>query len=362
MNRFVACRTTVTWVVVAIVASMVAGCGGADRRAGRRPVAPMNAARVAATEVFAGAGEAPFTFTAAPGGLLVVTFGFVSCPDVCPATLGNLRSALETLGPDADRVRVAFVTVDINRDTATVLIPFLRSFVGNGHALRPRNQAELGRIEAAFGATSSVTRDATGEIQVRHTPLTYVVNESGDVVLQWDFGTPGESMARELRSLLAAGDDAPASGGPLAAGGAPAEAGTTAAPVPADADPAAAPGAIRVEGAWARETPAMAKAGAAYLTLTSAHRDRLVAANLGGNLAARVELHEVFRDPSGGMTMRRVPSIELPAGGRVALEPGGYHLMLVGLRRSMVAGDTLDLILRFERAPAIAIRMPVRRT
>jgi cytochrome oxidase Cu insertion factor (SCO1/SenC/PrrC family) len=192
-------------VAGALGALSLGGCGPpGPRLKGRRPPAPMHVGGVSLPEVRPGRAPRPFAFRARPGHVLVAYFGFASCPDVCPTTLADLRAALERLGPEASRVGVAFVTVDMARDTAGVLVPYLASFVRRGHALRPGSQADLGRAERAFGATSSVTRGPGGEIQVSHTPLTYVVDARGDLVLQWDFGTSPEDMAHDLRALLAA--------------------------------------------------------------------------------------------------------------------------------------------------------------
>ncbi|HWE07084.1 MAG TPA: SCO family protein [Rhizomicrobium sp.] len=59
------------------------------------------------------------------GKAVLLYFGYTHCPDECPTTLANLASALKLLGPNAERVRVLFVTVDPSRDT----IPALKSYV-----------------------------------------------------------------------------------------------------------------------------------------------------------------------------------------------------------------------------------------
>lgn len=134
----------------------LAGCGPPAREgklAGHVPAKAVNVATVELPDVGPEAAGRRFAMRADPGRLLYVYFGFVSCPDVCPATLSDLRKALRALGPDAKRIAVAFVTVDPARDSAGALVPYVRSFVSDGHALRPADQASLGRAEAAFGAT-----------------------------------------------------------------------------------------------------------------------------------------------------------------------------------------------------------------
>jgi copper(I)-binding protein len=124
---------------------------------------------------------------------------------------------------------------------------------------------------------------------------------------------------------------------------------------------------LEVVDAWARpmvvqETPGAAGAGgnsAVYLTL--ANRGRVADTLLGGAspVASRVEIHESFLD-GDIMRMREVGPMEIGAGETLTLQPGGLHIMLVGLRGSLVAGDTIPLTLRFRRAGARELRVPVR--
>lgn len=88
--------------------------------------------------------------------------------------------------------------------------------------------------------------------------------------------------------------------------------------------------------------------GAAYMTITAdGAADRLIGAET--TIAERAELHESsMRD--GAMSMRQVDGIDIPAGGDAVLEPGGFHLMLVGVTRELAVGDTVDITLTFEGA------------
>ena len=98
---------------------------------------------------------------------------------------------------------------------------------------------------------------------------------------------------------------------------------------------------------------------AAYLTIVNrgATPDALLSAT--ADVATSVELHQT-REAGGMMTMEEVPKIAVAAGARVSLKPGGYHLMLVGLRRGLGPGQTVTLTLRFERAGPVTARAGVR--
>jgi len=146
--------------------------------------------------------ETPFTFVAEDGKLLVVYFGFTNCPDLCPTTLADLRSAFRRIPGSTDKVDVAMVTVDPERDTADRLVPYLSSFVDDPIALRTTDVDALERVEAAFLASSTVTKEATGKVDVSHTAATYVVDATGTVIVEWPFGIGADGMENDLRILL----------------------------------------------------------------------------------------------------------------------------------------------------------------
>ncbi len=99
-----------------------------------------------------------------------------------------------------------------------------------------------------------------------------------------------------------------------------------------------------------------------WMTLrnTAATPDRLLRAE--GDVAERVELHTHVMEKRDGrvvMRMRPVPDIPVPAEGEVRLEPGGLHVMLIGVRRMLRPGDRFRLRLVFEHASAREIEVPV---
>ena len=120
-----------------------------------------------------------------------------------------------------------------------------------------------------------------------------------------------------------------------------------------------------VRDAWIR--PAVVPGGmevpvnsAAYLTIENrgTAADRLVEVIFGG--ANRVELHESFVDERGIASMRPVASVEVPAGGEARLEPGGLHVMLMGLTGRLSVGDSISTVLRFEIAGRRSVIAVVR--
>jgi copper(I)-binding protein len=120
------------------------------------------------------------------------------------------------------------------------------------------------------------------------------------------------------------------------------------------------PGSPTVSDAWVRRSTAMDKPTAAYFVISNPGDtvDALVGAS--SPAAASVEIHETSTDASGMTGMHPIERIEIPAGGTVTLEPGGYHLMLMGLTGQLASGDTVELELDFEKAGAVSVEAPVR--
>jgi protein SCO1 len=163
---------------------------------------PLVVADQTITRVDETGGESPFVFKAGEEKLLVVYFGFTNCPDLCPTTLADLRSAFRRIPGSAEKVDVAMVTVDPERDTADRLVPYLSSFVDDPVALRTEDTDLLERVEAAFLASSSIEKEATGKVDVSHTAATYVVDANGVVIVEWPFGIGADGMENDLRILL----------------------------------------------------------------------------------------------------------------------------------------------------------------
>lgn len=136
--------------------------------------------------------------------LYLVYFGYTSCPDVCPTTMSDLRVALEDL-PDglADRVTVAMATVDPERDTDEVLTGYLDHFFTDSLALRTDDPAALAAAAGVFGVQWEVEDHEPGAAySVGHTAVTYVVDDTGTVVVEWPFGLDHDAMTSDLTTLL----------------------------------------------------------------------------------------------------------------------------------------------------------------
>jgi protein SCO1/2 len=206
-------RSWCHWVATTTGALAVLGltaCGGSDAALHGfvRDPAP-NVADITLPDVSDGGTE--FTLRADQDKLLVVYFGYTSCPDFCPTTMSDVKLA-RARQDDPERIDVAMVTVDPGRDLATdpdrcdgvILDCYVNSFVEGAHALGTDDPDALSRAAAPFGAGYQVSTNDDGEIIVDHTTFLYAVDDAGDVVMTWQFGTPIDDLESDFRQLLKA--------------------------------------------------------------------------------------------------------------------------------------------------------------
>lgn len=115
-------------------------------------------------------------------------------------------------------------------------------------------------------------------------------------------------------------------------------------------------GPLKIGHPWARAT--VAATGGAFLSIenTGTAPDRLLRAS--SDVAGKVELHTHIKD-GDVMRMRAVEAIDLPAGQKVMLQPGGYHIMLFGLKRPLKEGERFPLTLEFEKAGTLRVEIAV---
>lgn len=119
-------------------------------------------------------------------------------------------------------------------------------------------------------------------------------------------------------------------------------------------------GDLVISAPWSRATPAGAEVAAGYVVITNKglSADRLV--SFTADLAGQPEIHEMSNE-GGVMKMRPLAKgLVIPAGGTVKLEPSGYHLMLLKLKKPLAAGQRYKATLVFEKAGPVEVEFEVR--
>ncbi|MEH6451897.1 MAG: copper chaperone PCu(A)C [Psychromonas sp.] len=117
---------------------------------------------------------------------------------------------------------------------------------------------------------------------------------------------------------------------------------------------------INIENAYVRATPPHTTNSAAFMVIenTSSRDIKLVA--VSSDIAERVELHQhVHQD--GMMKMRQVDAIRIEKDQQVSLQPGGYHVMFMGLKQALKDGEMVQLSLYFDNGEEITIEVPIKK-
>ena len=134
------------------------------------------------------------------GKAVVLFFGFTHCPDVCPTTLADLSGVMKTLGADADRVQVVFVTVDPERDTPQDLDNYVHAFDPRFIALRG-DAAATQRVAKEFKIYYE-KRKQGDTYTVDHSAQSYVLDPQGRLRLLVRQDRLASDLPHDLKVLL----------------------------------------------------------------------------------------------------------------------------------------------------------------
>ena len=137
------------------------------------------------------------------GDVILLFFGYTSCPDVCPTTLSEMKRVLADLGADAESVQVVFVTVDPERDTPQKLKEYVSifnpAFIGLSGSME-----ELEKVWSDYGVyreEEELPNSATGYL-VNHTARVYLIDRDGNLRLSYSYGTPTDDFVHDLKILF----------------------------------------------------------------------------------------------------------------------------------------------------------------
>jgi protein SCO1/2 len=135
------------------------------------------------------------------GKVVLLAFGFTSCPEVCPTTLATLAAARKKLGAEAKDVQVVYVTVDPERDDAARMKKYLAgfdpAFVGG-----TGTEEQLAAVRKSFGITA--TRKPSGDsYSYSHSSYVYLIDRQGQLRALMPYGQAADDYVHDLRILLA---------------------------------------------------------------------------------------------------------------------------------------------------------------
>ena len=118
---------------------------------------------------------------------------------------------------------------------------------------------------------------------------------------------------------------------------------------------------INIDGAWVAEAPPMAAVMAGYMSISNQGKNDLKVLHISSPQFKTVELHEMITEANGMMSMRPISHLEIKAGAKVSLAPGGYHLMLYKPEKRFVQGDKLVLKFVFSDNTSVDVQAEVRK-
>ena len=145
----------------------------------------------------------PRTLADFKGKVTVVFFGYTQCPDACPTTMAELAGIEKTLGADAARVQVVFITVDPARDTAALLKNYVTNFRPDFLALRgdeKQTKAVTKEFKVFYEKVPGRTADS---YTIDHTAGTYVFDPQGRIRLFASQSLDPALLTDDIKALLA---------------------------------------------------------------------------------------------------------------------------------------------------------------
>lgn len=137
------------------------------------------------------------------GKVVLMFFGYTQCPDICPTTLTEMQQVMTILGPQSDKVQVLFVTVDPERDTASILKQYVPAFDARFLGLRPADEAALEKVAKDFKIYyKQVPGSSPGSYTMDHTAGSYAFDPEGRLRLYIKHAQGPETLAQDLKELL----------------------------------------------------------------------------------------------------------------------------------------------------------------
>jgi protein SCO1/2 len=136
------------------------------------------------------------------GKLVLLYFGFATCPDVCPTDLALIGAALQSLGPAAQEVQPIFITLDPVRDTPAMLREYAAAF-HPGFVALTGTEDEVRRVATDFKVYfAKVPLPGTKTYSIEHTAYTFLLDRRGEFATLFPPGTPADRMVEMLREQL----------------------------------------------------------------------------------------------------------------------------------------------------------------
>lgn len=144
----------------------------------------------------------PRTLSDFKGKVVVLFFGYIHCPDICPRTLANFASVAKRLGPESNKIQVLFVTLDPERDTQAVLAKFVPSFDPAFLGLYGTQQQIAETAKEYKLVYQKQAGKGPSNYTLDHSAGTYIYDPSGKLRLYASYGQDVDSLVEDIKMLL----------------------------------------------------------------------------------------------------------------------------------------------------------------
>jgi protein SCO1 len=145
----------------------------------------------------------PVTGQSFKGDTSLVYFGYTHCPDVCPETMARLMQVMSKLGPDAQKVRILFITVDPARDTPKALHDYVDAFDAQHAVGLTGSDAQIETLARHYRVAYQMEkRDPHGDYEVTHSSAIYVFDAEGHARLLATSNDSPDVIATDLRRII----------------------------------------------------------------------------------------------------------------------------------------------------------------
>lgn len=250
------------------------------------------------------------------GKVSILYFGYTFCPDICPTSLSRISMAYKSLDEAMQKhIQPIFISLDPERDNKEKLVAYLNYFLPEFVGLTGTPE-EIAQVAKNYNISYRKTEVENGMgYVVDHSSIYFIIGRDGALYSHLLHDVTADEIADALKESLQ-GAAARATG-------------------------------ITVSEQWLRATIPGLEITSAYMRLENTTDVDKVLLGVSSDIATKVEMHE-HRHSDGMMKMRQVHQLEVPANDSVKFQPGGYHLMLMGVKQAVNPGDKALLTLRYQ--------------
>ena len=146
----------------------------------------------------------PFSLSDLKGKVVILSFGYTHCPDVCPTELLTYSDTLKQLGDQAKDVKVVFVSIDPERDTPEVISKYVKQFNPEFIGLTATGDQSLPVIKQQYRVVSAkvVQKEDSENYLVDHSSGAYLIDKNGEVAIFSPYGGEPATIAADIKKLL----------------------------------------------------------------------------------------------------------------------------------------------------------------